>query len=190
MKTPKQRGDAVLKKHGPFFERLIAEAMRLVYSPEPLEPRARRVLEITDDLAAKVAPKAACRRGCAYCCYQSVIISDWEAERIARFTGRAMAEVAALGPLTDLRVTQKKFSGVPCTFLKGRDCSICAVRPLACRTHFNIGDDPEACNIGVNPGAMVPYFNFRALTLIHATMFLNAGCTFADVREYFPEAAP
>lgn len=184
----KKRADWVVKKHHVFFERLIGEAVALAEAPGPLDPRARRVLEITDDLAAKVAPKAACRRGCSYCCYQSVIISDWEAARIARFTGRAAAVMPAPTPGMDLRPTQKRFAGVPCVFLKRGECSIYPVRPLACRTHFSMEADPAPCDTGRAMGARVRLFNFRALTFVHGVLFLNGGCSFADVREFFPAA--
>jgi len=188
MSPAKRNADWVMKKHGAFFERLIAEAVALAETPGPIDPRARRVLEITDDLAAKVAPKAVCRRGCAHCCYQSVIVSDWEAERIGRYTGRNAAKVPALTPGSNILAMRARFAGVACPFLVKNECSIYAVRPLACRTHFNMSRDPELCDIKTTPGGRVPYFNFRELTMVHCVLFLNAGCSFADVRDYFPGA--
>jgi uncharacterized protein len=188
MKTAKQNADWVIKKHGRFFERLIAEAVALVEAPGPLDTRARRVLEITDDLAAKVAPKAACRRRCSHCCHQSTVISEWEAARIARYTGRTAAVIPKItremiGPM------RTRYTGVPCVFLKRGECSIYPVRPLACRVHFNMGDDPSVCDIAAHPGGKVPYFNFAQLKFAHGVLFFKAGCTFADVRDYFPAAA-
>ena len=73
---------------------------------------------------------------------------------------------------------------MPCTFLKNSVCTIYPVRPLACRTHFNLSDDPSLCDIVNKPGAEVPYFNFTALHVPFAQSFLEEP--FADIREFFP----
>jgi uncharacterized protein len=183
-----KNADSVWKKHGPFFTRLIAEAVALVEASAPIDERARRLLEITDDLADKVAPKAVCRRGCSHCCYQSVTITDWEAARIARYTGRTAMVFAPPTRETNTAAMRMRtrFAGDPCPFLTKNQCSIYAVRPFACRTHFNVGNDPGACDIIRDPGRRVPYFNFNTLTNVRALMFFNAGASFADVREFFP----
>lgn len=186
MNPAQKKSDSVLKKHGPFFERLIAEAVALAEAPGPLEDRARRMLEITDDLAGKVARKAICRRGCSYCCHQSVIVSSWEAKRIARFTGRAARQFRAPQRGDDLHPTQRRYLGIPCPFLKRGECSVYAVRPMACRMHFSMEADPAPCNIANDPGGRVALFNFRSLMFPQAMLFLNDGCSFADLRDYFP----
>lgn len=200
-------GAKITSTHEPKILRLLREARDLATpaGPVPLRPRARRMLAITDDLASMVAPHAICKKGCSYCCRQAVTISTWEAQRIAAAINRIPANVDAVAavPVDNAAQTregtrdsvadamqeaQDRYAGVACPFLKDDACTIYAVRPLGCRTHFNLGNDPAMCDTIANPGEKFVNFNFKALWIAQAAMFIQADQQFADIREFFPEA--
>jgi Fe-S-cluster containining protein len=187
MKTPQQKVDWINSQFGTRFNKLLNEAAALAESPDPINSKARRLVEIHDYIADKLAPHSACKRGCSYCCNQSVAISAWEAARIGRASGRTPANVVGFSASTDFSAIPREHSGTPCPFLKGGECSVYDVRPLACRIHFNMGDDPEQCDIINSPGAKVPYFHSKPLLFATAAMFINADVKYADVRAFFPD---
>lgn len=182
-KTPQQKADWIAAKHLKLFQRLGTEAKSLVDSPAPRHGTGRRLIEIADELASKVAPVAACRRGCSHCCHQAVIVPEWEAQRIGRHIGRAPAQIDR-GALGQMQEARDKFTRVPCTFLKDGECSVYEVRPMVCRTHLSLADDAEPCDTHKHPGARVPYFNFQPLVLAQALLHLSEA--HADLREWFP----
>lgn len=186
--NPKKRADRISRKHGKALMRLIAEARALVDPPAILDPAIRaerhaRMGPIADSIAALVGPETPCKRGCAFCCYQAVIIPRGEAERIAAAIGRALTP-ASLESDADMRKARERYAGKPCPFLRGVECTIYAVRPLVCRTHFSVADDSRPCDTANNPGARVPYFNLMDFAI--AQGLLNLHDDWADVREFFP----
>lgn len=186
--TPEQRADSVRDKNNNRMQSLMAEAMRLLSVPRNLDWRGNRMIEISDELSAMAAPVSPCKKGCAYCCHQSVIISSWEAGRIAKATGRKILDIEGYNPQNDSREEiRTKYAGKPCIFLVDNVCSIYAVRPLICRTHISVADDPTPCDIINNPGAEVPYFNLSDLNIIQGFLFLQANCKLGDIREFFGE---
>ena len=183
--TPQERGDWVRDHFSAHFKRLAHEAEAISESALPLEKKASRVIEIVDALGGHVAKVAACRRGCSYCCNQSVIISEWEAERIGKAIGLEPA-TAQSAETVDFQKIQGDYSGVPCVFLKAGECSIYENRPLACRKLYSLEDTPELCDMKKYPGGRVGYFNFSWLEMTYAVMFFDEGQNFADIREFFP----
>jgi len=182
--TPEQRADSVKEKHGARFQQLMKEAMRLLDLPRNLDWRAKRMLEITDELAAMVTPLSPCKKGCSHCCYQAIIISSWEAAQITKMTGKKIASFEGYNPGNREKYI-KKYGGVSCPFLVNNECSIYEVRPFICRTHVSVADDPIPCDIINNPGAKVPYFNFSDLNMIQGFLFIGGNCKFGEIREFF-----
>jgi len=191
VKTPQERADWVKAKHGKWFDKLINEAKGLLDAPAPFALRAKLVVRIIDDLAERVAPQSGCYN-CreAHCCHQSVVITSWEAEQIAKYTKRKMAAVPDLAMDFDVKETRERYSGVPCPFLKKKICTIYEVRPATCRLHFNMSHDVSLCDIINNPGASVPMFNFQELSFIRMAMHHNEGCAVGHIHEFFPPTGP
>lgn len=138
---------------------------------------------VRDSLAAIVAPVSACGKGCSHCCKMAVAISSHDAEVIGEFIGIKPLPVETN---MDQRGLIDKYMGCPCPFLKKGICSIYEVRPTACRTHFNISEYPEVCDVINFPGHDVPNLNFQPLWMAEGLLALTSGGTLADIREFFP----
>lgn len=185
MKTPHDRANFITGKHGPSLRALLREAVQLAQSSAPLHDSGRRMVQIIDQVAEKVAPTATCRRGCSHCCRQSVIVTEWEAQRIGRAIGRDPAPVS--GSTRTIDTAAADFAGVPCTFLRDGECTVYDVRPLCCRTHFSLGA-AELCDTQKFPGGEVPYFNLSSFVMAYGMLFMQSGSGLADIRDFFPEA--
>jgi hypothetical protein len=184
--TPKEKADSVRDKNDVRFTQLMKEAMKQLSLPRNFQWRAERMLEITNELVSFVEPVTPCKKGCSHCCYQTIIISSWEAEQIAKKTNKKIAEFKGYNPETDSREElTNRYTGQPCTFLVNNECSIYEVRPFICRTHLSVADDFTPCDIKNNPGASVPYFNFGELNMLQGILFVQEGCKFGDIREFF-----
>lgn len=172
--------------YGTELERLIDKAIALLEDPAPFDLRAGQMIGVIDSIGDRVATVAICRRGCSHCCRQAVTLSSWEAERIATATGRRRADPSGIEAGDDHDLMRKKYAGIDCPFLKDGECSVYDQRPLACRSHFSLAEDPAPCDIVNHPGDTVPYFHSHALTLAQAALFYDQGEKFADIREFFP----
>lgn len=182
--TPQDKCDLIRLNSGDLFPRLYRETQQMLRDTKNTD--IRRMIEIIDDLAGEVAKVASCRKGCSHCCYQAVMISDWEAKRIAKFTGKRLADYSGYDPRHDSAVEMReRYSGKPCSFLIDGACSIYPVRPVACRTHFNMSDDHALCDIQNSPNAEVPYFDFENMKIAATVLFFRKTAKFGDIREFF-----
>jgi len=186
--TPQQKADHLQAKHGERFAKMMIEAEKLSQLPRNIDSRANRLYEIIEEISVMVEPMAACKNGCAHCCHQAVIISSWEAERIAKFTRKKINDIPHYDPFSNTREEMvEKYTGVPCPFLSDKACSIYEVRPTSCRLHWSLADDDTACDIINRPGDRVPYFNLAGLSMTAGFLFISANCNFGDIREFFGE---
>lgn len=184
---PQQKLDWLQAEYGERFRALLDEATELAAEPEPLDSRALRLVEIAREMASRVAPLTPCRSGCGYCCHQPVSISSWEAARIVKFTGRKAADPAATvgGPESD-QALRRRFSGIPCPFLRNGRCTVYAVRPLACIGHHSLAADSKPCDLVADPDSVVRGVDDQEFIFIRVAMFLSEGHASADIREFFP----
>lgn len=178
----------------PHFEEigrlLFTESLEVIDMDIPPDAKQERLQSIADRLAEIVYPATACSRGCNHCCSMAVGITEYEATRIAKFLGieaRTLPKMTLAMAAVARETIVEKYMNVQCPFMKKRECSIYEVRPLACRTHFNISAFPQLCDTINNPGSEVPNLNFTPLWAASATVSLNGS--FGDIREYFPDGA-
>lgn len=145
--------------------------------------------------AAVFAPVAPCRRGCAHCCRQAVVITRTEAELVARASGRKVsADANAMRPsrITDMavmeaelhRLTGERHTRTPCPFLVDEACSVYDARPLACRALVNLDDDDLLCQHSVDGPAEIAYANAHGVTV--PALKLQGDFEIADIRDWFP----
>lgn len=144
--------------------------------------KMERFLDVASDLSQAVRPFTACKSGCSHCCNIAATITGTEAQIIGKAIGRKPKKLV---DGVDYEETRDKWFGVPCTFLKRGRCSIYEVRPLACRLHVSLADNPSFCEIEVPSGeSIVPQINLDQINLAHAQIF--HGDVWADVRDFFP----
>lgn len=97
--------------------------------------------------------KMSCRRGCSFCCHQTIFISPLEA-KIIKDHG-VKPEKIRLRRQKGKDVNTIKWKDRACPFLSREgECKIYAVRPLVCRTHNSI-EDPKYCHQGNYPGRSI-----------------------------------
>ena len=104
------------------------------------------------DLATE-APAYACKKGCSWCCHQSVMVTAAEVLYAAKFLHDNLEEsevkrlrdhVAARAKQTDgLDNDQRMDQRIACAFLMDDICTIYPVRPLQCRGGYS--EDSEYC---------------------------------------------
>jgi len=164
--------------------RLGDEAMEIARLPLSQRIRYNKLVKLVDEASEEILPFTACRKGCSHCCNIAVLMSDVEARRIGEVIGRKPVKTGAFP--ADVVAIQDKYFGVPCTFLKGGRCSIYEVRPLACRLHFNMADDPFFCSTAIAPqNSLVPSLNLHGVDA--ALFMMTLGSMHADIRDFFPK---
>ena len=179
-----RRCQILAEKHG--LNELIEEAIDFAETTlnRPVTDKdVLRLWEHRDKISKTIDKVVVCKKGCDYCCHMAVGISTFEAEIIRSVTGRQLAEVPQVPNPPEENV--KKYVGVPCPFLVGGACSIYEARPTACRTYFNLADDPELCNLKYMND--VPSIDLRWYWVVEANAIFKLGMTVADIREWFPE---
>jgi Fe-S-cluster containining protein len=150
--------------------------------------------EMAATFADAVAPQAACRTGCAACCFQPVQVTQQEAEVIARETGARMQTPPAFSNEPGMQ-----YVGRACSFLDDSRCTIYEHRPMACRLMFNMDVDALLCQMV--PGALshVPYADYSDHKEVYVRAHLGRvknqddmqaalqALRMADLREFFPQ---
>jgi len=160
------------------------DAMEIARLPLSQRIRYNKLVKLVDAASADIMPFTACRKGCSHCCNIAALISDVEAQRIGEAIGRKPVKTGAFP--ADVPALQKKYFGVPCTFLKGGRCSIYEVRPLACRLHFSMADDSFFCSTAIAPqNSLVPALNLQGVD--RALFMMTLGSMHADIRDFFPK---
>lgn len=184
---PQEKIDWLQAECGDRFRALLDEATDLVDAPQAFDRRALRLVEIAREMAARIAPLTPCRSGCSHCCRQPVSISSWEAARIVKFTGRKAVDPGGGAPGSDRNdELRRRFSGVPCPFLRKGRCMVYAVRPLVCIGHHSLASDSTPCDLVADPESTVLGVGDEEFISIKAALFLAEGHALADIREFFP----
>lgn len=109
--------------------------------------------------------RVSCKKGCSFCCYIHVDISDTEAQILApKVTPNMAIELLNQGQ----KVGVTAWSTLPykerkCVFLKNGECSVYEDRPLACRKYLVV-NPPKKCNteFSTNPTVGVGMFQVEA----------------------------
>lgn len=100
---------------------------------------------------AQIKREIACKKGCAFCCYQRVAITiieaiaigSWIAQLRPQIGAHVLSQAARYAGFDDDK--SRAASRLPCVFLdRAGACSIHEFRPLVCRAHFSL--NLKACN--------------------------------------------
>lgn len=144
--------------------------------------KLHRVYAVVDELTAAARPFVACSNGCSACCHMNVMISETEAQMIAKETGRSPAPL-----LHSRRHGLAEFSGEPCPFLRESVCSIYEQRPFACRQHLSFHTSDYWCRPEHSNEREMPLVRFSAAEQAYfAVTGFGARGVFADIRDFFP----
>lgn len=126
------------------------------------------------DFVAKFTP---CKLGCTACCHIPVYISGLDIEYIEQATGI------------------KRMSGFPvslsneatgCPFLLNNSCTIYAVRPYVCRSHFAFDKNSGWCQIDVCHKVNLSGLRFSEVKKTYEEIVFESGLEkWVDIREIF-----
>ena len=175
----------ILESGGDLFKQSMFEPLRaIVESNDSKKVKYIRLHKVVNDAATHIYPHSACTKGCSYCCHISVSVTPYEAALIGQVIHTPPIPIKYSNPF---RVS--KFAGVPCPFLKDNSCSIYNIRPIVCRAHFNISDQPKACDSTApdSKDNTVHSLDFNNLYLAIQMVFDPDHNATADIREFFPK---
>lgn len=149
----------VAKKHFKDVKRMVKHyAKRLSESnPEQFIETLHKAAD--DDIKATVDPKkVSCSRGCSYCCYIAVNVSESEALLILeKYKASGILFDAPDKAKTEKRIEkqldcktwedwdQLPYADRQCMFLQNNQCAVYEHRPLACRKYF-VRSPADDCN--------------------------------------------
>jgi hypothetical protein len=126
----------------------------------------------------------ACKKGCSYCCHMPVVVSQVEAEYIAKQTG---IKAATIQPKNPEDIVEWVDRDKPCPFLRNDMCSIYAFRPMNCRTHVSFENSNEKCHFDSKSKiAMTDRdSSFPGVMQAFRGLLLKCGPVSGDIRDYF-----
>lgn len=180
--TMKRRVDAHVNALPANFAVQASQKTRLI-SRMNAAPRVKlsKIFALVDEYAELRKPFVACAEECDSCCHMNVQITNVEAERIEKSTGKKAKFLRAdtCHPVT-------KFAGVPCPFLVNRRCSIYEDRPLLCRSHASFDVDSYWCAPERMNAAELPMISITdAQVAVSEIAHESAARRFADIRDFF-----
>ena len=194
---PVERYEAAARKTDAAFAAIVAEAPWVLDVPQKAKALAeenasrrskfKRFLILADQVNNAVAPHVACASGCSACCRIGVSLTTYEAQVLGDSIGVQPAipsKTISIEEGLDLEAETNRYFGTPCPFLSENLCSIYEHRPLACRTHVNLGD-AFFCDTSVPPEeSYVTHLDMRAFFLCLTFLLLDSPA--ADIRDFFP----
>ena len=182
---------AVVEAHPWMAPKLLQQDLsKIVGENASAKSKRRKVITIATRVTDALSPYVACRIGCSDCCHMNTMIYEHEAIRLAEVTGRKMVRLA-YRPINEVFAHGAKFNGKPCPFLREDRCSVYEDRPLVCRTHHSLLDNPTSCNMDIPPTKQTrpPMYDpdlleepYIALNVKH-----NPAEPWGNIAEFFPD---
>ncbi len=126
------------------------ETTKIVSMNASFRVRHSRLEQLADRVNAAIAPLAACRKGCHYCCSMVTLIYRFEAVRLATITGRKMVELPYRSHDQVIQINRLR-PQQQCVFVNDGNCAVYEHRPMICRLHHSLANDAEPCRTMV-PG--------------------------------------
>lgn len=178
----KARGDALVARVDEQRRQVLAGRAAKAASKQAKVVLLRQMSDLVPAAAQGLVP---CTRGCSHCCHMATMLTEAEAEVIARETGAKLAVPARFNDFSGS--LQRRYEGVPCTFLAGGESAIYAQRPIACRLHVTVADDNTRCKIEPGRPVRSPTINLMEYDAAVVEAVGGAAVRYADVREFFPQ---
>jgi Fe-S-cluster containining protein len=108
-----------------------------------------KLFRLADDVNRALQPHTACRNGCSHCCSLVTLVYRFEAEVLAEVSGRKMVEVPERPRDQVIEAANSLTTRKVCPFLVEGRCSVYEHRPLICRVHHSLNEDPADCDESV-----------------------------------------
>ena len=180
------RYQRILEAH-PDLLKIGDQASRIEQANMRFPLKAAKLYRLADTLKARLEPFVVCTSGCSACCHMPTMAFQHEAEAMAVASGRT-ARRLAFREIPDALSAANAFIGQPCPFLVDGRCAIYAYRPLICRLHNSLNDDPRDCQI-TPTGTIRPVLGVDAdmveMPYIRATLRWNPREPYGTLQEFF-----
>ena len=137
----------LIQQAHPEIEELTMRSQRIVEENSSFKVKSHKLYKLADEMKAMLAPFVVCSSGCSNCCHMPTLIYQHEADAMAVVSCRRARQLR-YRPDHEVLKAGRAFTGQPCPFLSpdGR-CSIYEHRPLICRVHNSLEDDPAVCKV-------------------------------------------
>ena len=118
-----------------------------------------------------------CKKGCHYCCFYEISISELEIQFIEKHGIKRSMNVLTASP-----------HGAACPFLDRNRCSIYKHRPFVCRQHIMLDDSPKWCHPRVCNDIRLAMFSFSEINKVYENLMTESGLQRRhDIREIFAQ---
>jgi Fe-S-cluster containining protein len=142
----------------------------------------RLIRASTEYLEKAMQGVAPCKDKCSHCCSMPVMLSQAEADLIAKETGHKLNK-----DVTYSTTAKMEHDRTPCPFLKNDTCSIYHSRPIACRVHYVLDKDNLLCRRydGVDDITAPHWNNMPFMQALIQALPREQLYMHADIRDYF-----
>jgi Fe-S-cluster containining protein len=185
------RLEKICRTH-PEIMKIEARAARIQSANMRFETKSQRLYALADEMKGMLEPFVVCKSGCSHCCRMPTMIYLHEAKRMAQTSGRQYNFVPP-SPLPMALARARAFNGNPCPFLQNDQCSIYEDRPLICRLHNSLNDDPLDCKVHVE-GRVGHLSSFNPdwveMPYLYSVLAWNPREPYAVIQEFFPLDQP
>jgi len=180
-----QESKAILKK----YKKLL---LQLNNDRSDRFSKVKRIYKFIDNHNDEMFKKdTVCARGCSFCCYMNVDVTEVEASYIAEYTKRPLNENINNSVHADI----SKYSGVPCPFLDihNGSCTIYDFRPTVCRM-YHVFESADKCKEGegqkevnITSSSLVEplFIDYLANRLSNNEILKREHNGLRDIREWF-----
>ena len=145
--SPTQRANNLIEVYpGLAPETLEATAAHIVNENASFNSRWRQLVALADKFNTAIDDLAACQNGCCYCCSMPTLIYRHESVILSRASGRTCVELS-FRPHHQVLAEIETLPIRPCPFLSGGRCSVYEKRPMICRLHNSLNDNPRDCDL-------------------------------------------
>jgi uncharacterized protein len=136
--------------------------------------------------AKRIAPRVACKQGCAWCCYMKVEVSAPEVFRLAQHLRETMSQIELVSLVSRVRTawhltaklspSEQVLAGVPCPLLDvpTKTCIGYSFRPFSCRA-WNSTDAAGCERATKRPNVVTPNNNAQTLASRSVAYGLHVG---------------
>ena len=163
-----------------FMETLKRLFHDLQFTNESKLRKLEKIYVFLDEFGKFVSEFSVCSKGCAYCCYIAVSVTDLEAAFIEEQIGRKRKLPEGMPSVN---------SSQKCPFLnKNSECAIYHCRPVHCRT-FHTLDDPKYCRTGEDHqvyGSWAGQYTVGLYKKLNEVLnYFNQNRPSYDIRDFF-----